>query len=346
MKLIYFLYSENLSQFSYLYNLYLLYPSPIYCPTFDNIKKNTLPKSIYSATIFRNIEDINKYNPDLLLHTGNSAIKGPWKNIFVGHGYSSIFSNECASNIIVWISKYNIRIINNNIYDYIIVPSDLIKDEIYKQAKISNQKIIVSGTVRYENINNRYFINFNRKKIILYAPSWLVNPSVLIMQNYLKELSNHFNIFVLFHSSSINNYDSRIDVINAQKKIVGDKNESLKIIFRDEYSSLFEGFNQKNVIKNTNETLNILQELVLSCEFVLCDVHSSVFWDALYFQKPFLKIDSNTNIEIEDLKNKINTIQPVTEFSYCGKKYTLDDIFGHNNSSSNYIKVLKTLINN
>ena len=58
-----------------------------------------------------------------------------------------------------------------------------------------------------------------------------------------------------------------------------------------------------------------------------------------------MKIDSNIKLDIKDLKNKINTIQPVTEFPYCGKKYILDDIFGHNNSSQNYIKMLKTLMN-
>ena len=165
------------------------------------------------------------------------------------------------------------------------------------------------------------------------------------MQNYIEELSKYFNIYVLFHSNSINNIDSKADVVNAQKKIISCKNDSLKILFRDEYSSLFKDCNQKYVVKDTNKTLNILQEYILSCDFVLCDTYSSVFWDALYFKKPFLKIDSKTKIDIEILKNKIDIIKPVTEFSYCGKKYILDDIFGHNNSSQNYIKILKMLLN-
>ena len=336
MKLIYFLYQDNLSQFSYLYNLFLYYPSPIYCPTFDKINLKTLPEKITSAIIFRNIREIYKYKPDFLLHTGDSGIKGPWKNIFVGHGYATNFFK---------ITKYSINVINNNIYDYIIAPSQLIADEIYKQASISKSKIVVIGSVRYENINKKYFINYNKKKNIIYAPNWLVNPSVLIMQNYIEELSKYFNIYVLFHSNSINDIDSRADVILAQKKIIGLKNDSLKILFRDEYSSLFEDYNEKYVIKDTYKTLNILQEYIFSCDFVLCDNHSGVFWDALYFKKPFLKIDSNTKLNIEILKDKINTIQPKTDFLYNDKKYKINDIFGHNNSSQYYIKILKTLMN-
>ena len=288
MKLIYFLYSDNLSQFSYLYNLFLYYPSPIYCPTFDKINLKTLPEKITSAIIFRNIGEIYKYKPDFLLHTGNSGIDGPWKNIFVGHGYATnIFSNNCSKNIIATITNYDINTMNNNIYDYIISPSKLIADEIYKQTSIPKHKIIVIGPIRYEKINKKYLINYNKKKNIIYAPHWRLNPSVLIMQNYIEELSKYFNIYVLFHSNSINNIDSKADVVNAQKKIISCKNDSLKILFRDEYSNLFKDCNQKYVVKDTNKTLNILQEYILSCDFVLCDTYSSVFWDALYFKKPF-----------------------------------------------------------
>jgi len=347
MKIVYKL-NRNTTQFSYLYNISKLFNGPIYCNGFKTLFKN-YPNNIPKTKIIESIEELVEYNPDFILYTDYDLLwetklqNGSWKNIYIGHGMSTyLFDDNCDLKDTIKISSYA-KGGPYHLFDYILVQSELMKNSFIKIMNVPENKIKIIGLSRMDNINKLYFINYNTKKNILYAPSWNITPSLLIMKDLIIELSKYFNIYVLFHSNILVANNSKVKE-NAQF-IVRNKSKSLKIIYREEYSSLFEGLDKTNIIKD-KDSGNILQQLILSCDFTICDTSSGVFWDALYFNKPFLKVDSNSFLSLDSLIDKINNTKTIETIRHCDKEYTLDDILGNrdNLNSQRCIDILKSLI--
>lgn len=347
MKIVYKL-NRNISQFSYIYNIYKILNGPIFYKGFQ-INYKTYPTNIPKTRIIESIEELIDYNPDFILYTDYDLLwehklqNGNWKNIYIGHGISTyLFDDKCNFKDTIKISSYGLGG-PYHLFDYILVQSKLMKNSFMKILNVPENKIKIIGLPRMDNINKLYFINYNNKKNILYAPSWNITPSLLIMKDIIIELSKYFNIYVIYHSNILKAPNSQITE-NA-KFITKNKSSSLKIIFREEYSSLFEGLDKTNIINN-KDSANILQQLVLSCDFTICDTSSGVFWDALYFNKPFLKVNSTSQLSLDSLINDINSIQPIKKINHCDKEYSLNDILGNrdNLNSQRCINILKSLI--
>ena len=273
------------------------------------------------------MNELIDYNPDFILYTDLDTLFGNWKNIYIGHGYGyDIFQNSCDNSIMSH-DEYtqNGLIEMQQYYEYIFVPSELIKIDISKYYNIGLDKIKVIGYPRLDNIKNIYLINYTNKKLLLYAPSWNVKSSLCTMQDNIIKLSEEFNIIILFHSNTMISPYNRID---GAKKIVKHKSESLKIVFREEYSDLFNGLNNKYIIKFNGNDMNLLQNLILSTDFLLCDRGSGVSWDALFLEKPYLQLDEFKKLEYTELLNNIKNTKVNNRFTHCGKDYTLEDIFG------------------
>jgi hypothetical protein len=341
MKIVYYL-TNNPSQFSFLYNIYKLYNGPIYYPTYDVLSPSYLNDDI---EILKNINELNDYNPDFILYTDFNAIIGNWKNIYIGHGYGyDIFQNSCDNSILSH-DEYtqNGLSYSQNDYDFIFVPSELIKNDISKYYKINSDKIKVIGYPRLDDINKIYLVNYTKKITILYAPSWNIKSSLYVMQDNIIKLSEQFNIIILFHSNLMN---SPINKINSAKKIVDNMTESLKIVFRQEYSNLFDDINDKYIIKFNGSDMNLLQNLILSTDFLLCDRGSGASWDALFLEKPYLKLDEFKKLDYGELLSKINNTKVINKFTYCGDTYIIEDIFGKKDgkNSKRCIDTLKELI--
>tara|TARA_B100000902_G_C27286071_1_gene904495 strand:- start:330 stop:1364 length:1035 start_codon:yes stop_codon:yes gene_type:complete len=344
MKIVYYI-TPNSSHFSFLYNIYKLLPGPLYC-TFGKSNISTYINESYR--ILETIEELNEYNPDFVLFTEFYDLKGNWKNIYIGHGYGyDIFKNNCNESILTYDEYTKNGLINYNYnFNYIFVPSELVKQDINKLCKISLDKIKVIGVPRFDNIKNVYFVNYNNKKSLVYAPSWRDVSSLnsnIATENIIK-LSDIYNIFVIFHPNILLG-DSFRNIENA-KKLIDNKSNKLKIIYRNDYKSIFEGYDNKYIITLHQDENDMLQNLINSTDFLLCDEASGVSWDALYLQKPYLQLNESYNIEFNNFLNTINSTSAKNNFIYCGKEYNLEDIFGKNDkkNSKRCIDILKELI--
>jgi len=341
MKIVYYL-TTNPSQFSYIYNIYKLYDGPIYYPSYKGVVPSYLDDN---AKILKNMNELNDYNPNIILYTEFYHLPGNWKNIYIGHGYGyKIFQNSCEENIISLNEWTKNGLINmGNKYDYIFVPSELIKNDISTFCKLNLDKIKVVGYPRLDKVKNKYLINYTNKKLLLYAPSWSIKSSLCSMQDNIIKLSEEFNIIILFHSNTMKSPYNRIE---GAKKIVENMSDSLKIVFREEYSDLFNGLDDKHIIKFKGDDMNLLQNLILSTDFLLCERESSVSWDALFLEKPYLQLDEFENLEYTELLNNIKNTKVNNRFTHCGKNYTLEDIFGLRDGKNGQrcVDILKELI--
>ena len=348
MKIVYYI-TPNSSHFSYMYNIYKLAPGPLYC-TFDKSKISTYINENYQ--ILESLDELNNYNPDFVLFTDFYNLKGNWMNIFIGHGYGNgIFKNNCNESIITFDEYTKNNLINYNYnFNYIFVPSELVKHDINKLCNISLNKIKVIGSPRFDNVKNLYLINYNNNKKILYAPSWR-NKSSLGCNNIVEKiikLSKIYDIIVIFHPNILLG-DSKNNIINC-KKLINSKCSNLKIIYRKDYASIFEGYNDKYIIKIIDENNNMLQNLILSTDFTLCDKASAVYLDALFLEKPYFQLEEPYNYDFNNLLSKIKNIKVENNFIHCDKKYYLNDIFGKNDRQNakrciDTLKQINNLIN-
>ena len=339
MKVVYYL-TTNTSQFSFLYNIYKKHDGPIYYPSYND----TIPSYLNgNAKILTNNDELKIYNPDFILYTELNYEEGPWKNIYIGHGYGyDIFENSCDDSIISHDDYTKDGLMYyNKYYNYIFVPSKLIQDDISKYYNIYLDKIKCMGYPRLDNIKNLYLINDKTKKTILYAPSWSIKSSLFAMRNNIIKLSNDFNVIILFHSNMMKSPTHKIKVA---KEIVQNKSNNLKFVFREEYSELFNK-SDKNIL-DFKDDMYILQNLILSTDFLLCDKKSGVSWDAIFLEKPYLQLDNIIELDYNDLKNKINNTEVKHNFIHCGSNYSIEDIFGKQDgkNAERCINLLKELI--
>ena len=342
MKILYYL-TSNPSQFSFLYNIYQLHDGPIYFPNYSG----KIPEYLnHNVKIFKNLDQVTEYNPDFILHTDFfPVLGGNWKNIYIGHGYGyDAFKNNCSDNLILSHDEYT----KNGsgmweYFDYIFVPSEIIKEEVSKEYDIDINKIRCIGYPRLDKIKKTYLINYNNKKKLLYAPSWSLKSSLLVMKDVVVELSKYFNVIVLFHSNTIYSPPEKVD---AAKYIIKNKNKSLQIVYRNEYDILFDDVDDKDIL-NLNDDMNLLQSLIISTDVLLCDSKSGAGWDALFLETPYIKISAEKTLDLEDFIKKINNAKGRNKFNYCGKEYSVEDIFGKKDgkNSQRCINILNELLN-
>ena len=327
MKIVYYI-TTNSSHFSFLYNIFKLVPGPLYC-TFGKADISININEEYE--VLETIEELNEYNPDFVLFTDFYELKGNWLNIYIGHGYGyDIFKNNCDESILSHDEYTRNGLINYNTnFDYVFVPSELIKRDIHESCNINLNKIKVIGYPRFDNIKNFYFINYNNKKKLLYAPSWRDVSSLNsdnVVDNIIK-LSDVYDIIVIFHPNMLLG-DSFRNIKNG-RKLINCKSNKLKIVYRQDYKSIFEGYDDKYIIK-LNDINNMLQNLILSTDFLLCDEASGVSWDALFLEKPYIQLQPSSNIEFNNFLKEIKNTNAKNNFIHCGKKYYLEDVFGKN----------------